>query len=49
MTQRLSIAKETASKPAALQSHEDLARKLEVCLCFARKIDDYSVDLTLIY
>ncbi|TYJ46128.1 hypothetical protein E1A91_A02G099600v1 [Gossypium mustelinum] len=29
VTQRLSIAKETASKPAALQSHEDLARKLE--------------------
>lgn len=47
MTQRLSIAKETASKPAALQSHEDLARKLEVCLRI--KIDDYSVDLTLIY
>lgn len=30
MTQRLSNAKETASKPAALQSHEDLAKKLQV-------------------
>ncbi|XP_022769221.1 protein FREE1 isoform X2 [Durio zibethinus] len=29
VTQRLSNAKEAASKPAALQSHEDLARKLQ--------------------
>lgn len=30
VTQRLSNAKEAASKPAGLQSHEDLARKLQV-------------------
>lgn len=30
VTQRLSNAKEAASKPAALQSHEDLAKKLQV-------------------
>jgi hypothetical protein len=30
VTQRLSNAKEVASKPAALQSHEDLAKKLQV-------------------
>lgn len=30
MTQRLSNAKEAASKPVAVQSHEDLAKKLQV-------------------
>lgn len=30
MTQRLTNAKEAANKPAGLQSHEDLARKLQV-------------------
>lgn len=35
MTQRLSNAKEVASKPAALQSHEDLAKKLQVNPTFA--------------
>nr|DAD41674.1 TPA_asm: hypothetical protein HUJ06_015997 [Nelumbo nucifera] len=30
VTQRLSSARETASKPAVLHSHEDLARKLQV-------------------
>ena len=30
VTQRLSNAKEAANKPAALQSHEDLAKKLQV-------------------
>lgn len=30
VTQRLSNAKEAASKPAGLQNHEDLARKLQV-------------------
>lgn len=33
MTQRLSNSKETSSKPAALHSHEDLAKKLQVKLC----------------
>lgn len=32
MTQRLSNAKEAASKPAGIQSHEDLARKLQVSI-----------------
>lgn len=32
MTQRLSNAKEVSSKPAGLQSHEDLAKKLQVIL-----------------
>lgn len=32
MTQRLSNAKEASSKPAGLQSHEDLAKKLQVNL-----------------
>lgn len=30
MTQRLNNAREAASKPAGLQSHEDLAKKLQV-------------------
>lgn len=33
MTQRLSNAKEASNKPAALHSHEDLAKKLQVKLC----------------
>lgn len=33
MTQRLSNSKEASSKPAALHSHEDLAKKLQVKLC----------------
>ena len=47
MTQRLSNAKEAASKPAGLQSHEDLARKLQVCIRL--KLNDFSVDHKLIY
>lgn len=35
MTQRLNNAKEAASKPAGLQSHEDLAKKLQVIPIFA--------------
>lgn len=35
MTQRLSNAKEVASKPATLHSHEDLAKKLQVNHAFA--------------
>ncbi|RWW55330.1 hypothetical protein BHE74_00038043, partial [Ensete ventricosum] len=31
VTRRLSNAKEAASKPAGLQTHEDLARKLQAC------------------
>ena len=46
MTQRLSNAKEVASKPAGLQSHEDLARKLQVCICL--KFNDFSLDHKLI-
>jgi hypothetical protein len=35
VTQRLSNAKEVTSKPAALHSHEDLAKKLQVNHAFA--------------
>lgn len=38
VTQRLSNAKEAPSKPAGLQSHEDLARKLQVQNILLRSI-----------
>lgn len=34
MTQRLANAKELASKPAGLHSHEDLAKKLKVVMFY---------------
>ena len=33
VTHRLTNAKELASKPAGLHSHEDLAKKLKVMFC----------------
>lgn len=38
MTQRLSNAKEAANKPA-FQSHEDLARKLQVNIFFIQALE----------
>ena len=39
MTQRLSNAKEAANKPVGLQSHEDLAKKLQVVNVFLPAFD----------
>ncbi|CAL9024799.1 unnamed protein product, partial [Prunus brigantina] len=57
VTQRLSNAKKVSSKPAGLQSHEDLAKKLQVIIqseywgweLFRLLVDGYSTRFTRLH